>query len=62
MAFASPTISTASGIVNIGFENDPIYKFMDSYGANPTSLDHLVYADADRRGDHLEQTRRRLQR
>jgi hypothetical protein len=30
IAFASPVISNANGIVNVGFENDPIYKSLDS--------------------------------
>jgi Ca2+-binding RTX toxin-like protein len=44
VAFASPNISNANGIVNIGFENDPVYKTIEFYGNQPSSLDNLVLA------------------
>jgi Ca2+-binding RTX toxin-like protein len=46
VAFASPNISTASGILNIGFENDPIYKAINGYKDFSSSLDNLVVATA----------------
>jgi Ca2+-binding RTX toxin-like protein len=47
VALASPNISNANGIVNIGFENDPIYKVLDAYENEPSSLDNLVLATHD---------------
>src|SRR5262249_4631109 len=47
VAFASPTISNANGILNIGFENDPIYKVLENYSDNASSVDHLVLATAE---------------
>jgi serralysin len=47
VAFASPNISNASGILNFGFENDPIYRVINGYGDNPSSLDSLVLATAE---------------
>ena len=44
VAFASPNISNANGILNIGAENDPVYKLINNYGNFPSSLDHLVVA------------------
>jgi hypothetical protein len=44
VAFASPIISNANGILNVGFENDPIYKALNEYNDFPSSLDHLVLA------------------
>jgi hypothetical protein len=44
VAFASPTISSASGILNIGFENDPIYRELHFYADSSSSLDNLVLA------------------
>jgi hypothetical protein len=44
VAFASPTISTANGILNIGFDNDPIYKAINLYNNFSSSLDNLVLA------------------
>jgi hypothetical protein len=44
VAFASPNISNANGILNVGFENDPIYKAINNYGDFASSLDNLVYA------------------
>jgi hypothetical protein len=47
VAFASPTISNANGILNVGFENDPIYKALENYSNEPSSLDNLVLATAE---------------
>jgi len=44
VAFASPNISTANGIVNIGMENDPVYKAINNYADFSSSLDNLVLA------------------
>lgn len=44
VAFASPNITDANGILNIGAENDPIYKVLNLYGDSSSSLDHLVLA------------------
>lgn len=44
VAFASPVISTANGILNLGFENDPIYKALNAYNDSSSTLDHLVLA------------------
>jgi len=44
VGFASPNISTAAGILNVGFENDPIYKALNGYADFPSSLDNLVLA------------------
>ena len=41
---ASPVISTANGILNLGFENDPIYKPLSLYNDFSSSLDHLDLA------------------
>jgi Ca2+-binding RTX toxin-like protein len=46
VAFASPVISNANGILNVGFENDPIYKTLENYSDEPSSLDNLVLATA----------------
>jgi Ca2+-binding RTX toxin-like protein len=46
VAFASPTIANANGILNFGFENDPIYKVLENYSDQPSSLDNLVLAAA----------------
>src|SRR6266540_1249720 len=46
VAFASPTIANANGILNFGFENDPIYKVLENYSDQPSSLDNLVLATA----------------
>ena len=46
VAFASPNISAANGILNLGFENDPIYKALDGYANFPSSLDNLVLASS----------------
>jgi Ca2+-binding RTX toxin-like protein len=47
VAFASPLISNAGGILNFGFENDPIYRTINGYSENPSSLDNLVLATAE---------------
>jgi len=47
VAFASPTIANANGILNFGFENDPIYKVLENYSVEPSSLDNLVFATAE---------------
>lgn len=44
VAFASPIIVNKSGILNLGFENDPVYKLVNGYKDQPSSLDHLVLA------------------
>jgi Ca2+-binding RTX toxin-like protein len=44
VAFASPNISTANGILNIGFENDSVYKAITGYNNFSSSLDNLVLA------------------
>lgn len=44
VAFASPIIVSKNGIVNLGFENDPIYKIVNGYKDQASSLDHLVLA------------------
>jgi hypothetical protein len=44
VGFASPIISTAAGILNVGFENDPIYKAIEGYPDFPSSFDNLVLA------------------
>src|SRR6266540_3919896 len=46
VAFDSPTIANANGILNFGFENDPIYKVLENYSDQPSSLDNLVLATA----------------
>src|SRR5215218_808188 len=44
VAFASPNIIDANGILNVGFENDPVYKLINNYGNFASSLDHIVLA------------------
>src|SRR3954454_4011240 len=44
VGIASPIIKTAAGILNIGFENDPVYKGINNYADFPSSLDNLVLA------------------
>src|SRR5262245_52700527 len=46
VAFASPIISNTNGILNVGFENDPVYKALENYSDQPSSLDNLVLATA----------------
>ena len=45
VGIASPIIKTAAGILNIGFENDPIYKGINGYADFSSSLDNLVLAE-----------------
>jgi FG-GAP-like repeat/Peptidase M10 serralysin C terminal len=47
VGFASPIISTAAGILNVGFENDPVYKAINGYADFPSSLDNLVLATSE---------------
>jgi hypothetical protein len=52
VGFASPNISNANGILNIGFENDPIYKLpvpflQPQYRDYASSADNLVLANDD---------------
>jgi Ca2+-binding RTX toxin-like protein len=47
VAFASPNITNAQGILNIGFENDPVYKAVGLYKDFSSSLDNLVLATAE---------------
>jgi Ca2+-binding RTX toxin-like protein len=47
VAFDSPTIVNANGILNFGFENDPIYKVLENYSDQPSSLDNLILATAE---------------
>src|SRR6266498_1004734 len=47
VGFASPIISTAAGILNLGFENDPVYKAINGYADFPSSLDNLVLATSE---------------
>ncbi len=52
VAFASPKITDSNGILNIGFENDPVYKFGGRSIDNLSSTDNLVWAsDAYMGGD-----------
>jgi Ca2+-binding RTX toxin-like protein len=44
VAFASPVVTNANGILNVGFENDPIYKALEGYGNHASSLDNIVLA------------------
>jgi Ca2+-binding RTX toxin-like protein len=54
VAFASPIISTAHGILNLGFENDPIYKALSGYNDFPSSLDNLVLATSQYMGGNYD--------
>jgi Ca2+-binding RTX toxin-like protein len=54
VAFASPIISTANGILNLGFENDPIYKALTGYADFPSSLDNLVLATSQYMGGNYD--------
>jgi Ca2+-binding RTX toxin-like protein len=47
VAFASPIITNANGILNLGFENDPIYRALEGYADFPSSLDNLVLATSE---------------
>jgi Ca2+-binding RTX toxin-like protein len=54
VAFASPVITAASGILNIGFENDPIYRALNNYADSPSSLDNLVLATSEYEGGNYD--------
>ena len=54
VAFASPNIRTAQGILNLGFENDLIYKAINDYADFPSSLDNLVLASRAIHGGQLQ--------
>jgi Ca2+-binding RTX toxin-like protein len=47
VAFASPNINNHNGILNIGFENDPIYKLINGYADNASTVDNFVAANAE---------------
>jgi hypothetical protein len=44
VAFASPEIESSLGILNVGFENDPVYRVLNSYHDAASSLDNIVLA------------------
>jgi hypothetical protein len=44
VGIASPIIKNSSGILNLGFENDPIFKGVNNYADFSSSLDNLVLA------------------
>lgn len=44
VAFASPEIESSLGILNVGFENDPVYRVLNSYHDAASSLDNIVFA------------------
>ena len=50
VAFASPNITNANGILNIGFENDLVYKAVSGYNSFFSSLDNLVLATPEYMG------------
>ena len=50
VAFASPNITNANGILNIGFENDLVYKAVSGYSSFFSSLDNLVLATPEYMG------------
>ena len=47
MVERSVKIVNKLGILNIGFENDPIYKALNLYADSPSSLDNLVLATSE---------------
>ena len=47
VAFASPVVTDASHILNLGFENDPIFKALNGYADFVSSTDNLVVATAE---------------
>jgi Ca2+-binding RTX toxin-like protein len=47
VAFASPVVTEASHILNLGFENDPIFKALNGYSDFVSSTDNLVIATAE---------------
>jgi len=50
VGFASLNISTASGILNLWFENDPVYKSINGYADFSSSLDNFVLATSQYMG------------
>jgi hypothetical protein len=50
VGFASLNISTASGILNLWFENDPVYKSLNGYADFSSSLDNFVLAKSQYMG------------
>jgi RTX calcium-binding nonapeptide repeat (4 copies) len=50
VGFASLNISTASGILNLWFENDPVYKSINDYADFSSSLDNFVLATSQYMG------------
>jgi hypothetical protein len=60
VGLASPIISTAAGILNIGFENDPIYKTINFYADFPSSLDNLVLATSQYMGGIMMDSSHRI--
>jgi hypothetical protein len=50
VAFASPNITNTNGILNIGFENDLVYKAVSGYNSFFSSLDNLVLATPEYMG------------
>ena len=47
VAFASPNITNANGILNLGFENDPVYKSVNLYGDFASTFDNWLAANAE---------------
>ena len=54
VGFASPIISTTAGILNLGVENDPIYKVINFYEDFSSSLDNLVLATSEYMGGNYD--------
>jgi Ca2+-binding RTX toxin-like protein len=54
VAFASPNISQANEILNIGMENDPVYRLINGYSESGSSLDHLVLATSQYMGGNYD--------
>lgn len=54
VAFASPLIGTANGILNIGFENDYVYRAINGYRDSSSSLDNLVLATSEYMGGNYD--------
>jgi hypothetical protein len=50
VGFASLNINTASGILNLWFENDPVYKSINGYADFSSSLDNFVLATSQYMG------------
>ncbi len=47
VAFASPNISNANGILNLGFENDPVYKSVNLYADFASTFDNWLAANSE---------------